>query len=229
VAAPDSVADYYDARAPVYDESAGYLDPLAERLRAPIKLRSQKILKGKRVLEIACGTGYWTNVISESAESILATDINRSMIEIARTRLEGKQNVDFLVTDAYTLDGVHGSFDAAFGYWWWSHMPRALVRGFLENLHGRLEPGATVFFVDQLPDADPAAIRRVNENGDTLEWRVLPDVGREFWVIKNFPTEGEIRSLLTGRAESVRFTELDGERSWNLVYTLSRLEGRDDA
>ena len=112
----DPVAEYYDARAPVYDETAGYLDPLAERLRATIKPKLRKILEGRRVLEIACGTGYWTQVISGSAESILATDINHSMIEMARRRLRGNHNVDFLVTDAYTLGGVRGSFDAAFAY-----------------------------------------------------------------------------------------------------------------
>ena len=213
----DPVAEYYDARAPVYDETAGYLDPLAERLRATIKPKLRKILEGRRVLEIACGTGYWTQVISGSAESILATDINHSMIEMARRRLRGNHNVDFLVTDAFTLGGVRGSFDAAFAYWWWSHMPMARARGFLERLHSMLEPGATVLFVDQLPNADPGAIRRLSTEGDTLEWRVLPD-GREFWVVKNFPDEEDIRRLLDGLAERIVYVRSAREMSWNLIY-----------
>jgi hypothetical protein len=35
-----------------------------------------------------------------------------------------------------------GRFDAAFGAFWFSHLPRTNIRRFLDNLHARLEPGA---------------------------------------------------------------------------------------
>lgn len=216
----DKVKDYYAARAPVYDETAGYEDHAAEQLRGPIKTRYQEWLRGHRVLELACGTGYWTEVICKTAESVLATDVNPSMISIARKRLAWARNVRFQVADAYSLGGVEGGFSAAFAIWWWSHVPKGLLSRFLDALHSKLQVGAFVFFVDQLPDAYVAKNRRQNEAGDLVEERTLPD-GSKFQVVKNFPTEQEILNLLVDRATGILYHEYPEEHSWNLSYTVT--------
>ena len=120
-----NVREYYAARTPEYDKTAGYLDPESEKARAPIKARFQRLFAEHDVLEIACGTGYWTKVIAATARSVLATDVNPAILELARKRLAGAQNVQFRVADAYTLAGVPDGFTAAFAIWWWSHVPKA--------------------------------------------------------------------------------------------------------
>ena len=212
----DDVTRYYTVRASVYDETAGYTDPEAERLRVPIKARYQEMFRGHSVLEIACGTGYWTQVIGEVAESMLAIDINSSLIAIAQDRCKHLSNVTFKITNAYTLDGVPTGFTAALGVWWWSHVPKTHLLQFLKALHSRLRPGACVLFVDQLPY--DGYKRRCHPEGDTLEERVLPD-GRSFEIVKNFPSEGEILSALTGIADNVEYIERPDEKSWNVIYS----------
>jgi SAM-dependent methyltransferase len=211
----DDTSRYYAERAPVYDESAGYNDPAAEQLRAPIKARYRDMFKDHTVLEIACGTGYWTPTIAEAAKLVFAVDINPVLIARAKDRCSHLRNVTFQVADAYTLTDVPTGFSAALGIWWWSHIPRERLAAFLAVLHSRLDAGAFVLFVDQLPYG--GHIRRKDANGNTLEQRSLPD-GRVFEIVKNFPTEQDIRNALAGVADEVRYIERPDEKSWSVTY-----------
>jgi ubiquinone/menaquinone biosynthesis C-methylase UbiE len=206
---------YYNERASVYDLTAGYTDPAGEKLREPIKARYREIFKGRKVLEIAGGTGYWTTVIGESAESVLAIDINRSLLEQAQNRCQNQPNVRFQLADAFTLKGVPAGFNAAFGHWWWSHIPKKNISTFLTALHRKLVPGALVLFNDHLPDK--WIVGEPDKDGNTLEKRVLPN-GRSFMVVKNFPDEKEITNTLSGLADDIQYTRLPEEDSWEVVY-----------
>jgi len=211
----DDVIRYYAERAPVYDETAGFTDLEAEKLRATLKKRYQSIFHGRNVLEIACGSGYWTKVIGKVAKSVLATDINPSLISTAKDRCKHLPNIRFQIVDAYTLNGVTGNFDAAFGNGWWSHIPKANLQDFLSALHGKLNPGALVMFVDQLPY--DGFFRKQDNEGNILEQRILPD-SRSFMIVKNFPTEQEIKDSLVNIADDIRYTERPEEKSWQIMY-----------
>ena len=146
----EETARYYAARAPEYDLSAGYLTLDAETLRVAKKKRYQQLFRGRDVLEIACGTGYWTAVLAETAKSVVGIDVNPEMISRAQSRCEHLPHVKFRLADAYSLGPEAGAFTAAFAVWWWSHIPRSRLREFLLSLHRRLIPGALVLFSDQL-------------------------------------------------------------------------------
>jgi protein-L-isoaspartate O-methyltransferase len=177
--------------------------------------RFRETLKGHDILEIACGTGYWTEVISATARSVLATDIDPVMISIAHKRLSSVANVRCQVADAYLLVGVSGPFTAAFSHWWWSHVPKSRIRRFLTVLQAKLMPGAFVLFADQL--AYEWRNRRQDEEGNLLEERTLRN-GRKFEIVKNFPTEKEIIHELTGIAERVTYREYPEGRYWTVSY-----------
>jgi len=215
----DDATQYYAARAPVYDETAGYTNPEAEELRVSIKARYREMFSGHDVLEIACGTGYWTAVIGEVAKSVHAIDINPSLISIAKDRCKHLPYVKFQVADAYTLDGVPTGVSAALGIWWWSHVPKGQMRPFLSMVHSKLMPGALLLFVDQLPYG--GHVRRQDAEGNTLEHRSLPD-GRSFEIVKNFPTEQDVRAVLSDIAENIRYIERPEEKSWNVIYRAKR-------
>jgi len=216
-----SVAEYYDARAAVYDMSAGFLDPVSEMARCELKREFQTLFKDKDVLEIGCGTGYWTKVISETAGSVHAIDINPSMIDIAKKKLEGIDNVRFQVADAYTLEGVPGGFSSAFAFWWWSHIPVTLIEDFISVLHSRLIPDALVLFVDQLPSAYEAKDRRKDPFGNHLEVRKVSG-GKDFLVVKNFPSEGELVQVFEPYAREIEYKSHPKHHSWSIKYRMKK-------
>jgi len=211
----DEVTRYYAERAPVYDDTAGYRNPESEALRGPTKYRYRKAFAGHDVLEIACGTGYWTAVLGEVARSVLAVDINPSVLSRAEVRCKHLANVKFQIADAYTLEGVPNGFTAAFARWWWSHIPLERLEGFLTALHGKLALGACVLFADQLRYVGPS--RRHDEAGNCIEQRFLAD-GRSFEIVKNFPTEKDIRNALSDIADNVRYVEYPEEGNWNVSF-----------
>jgi len=189
---------YYAARAPEYDQV--YRKPERQTdLRAIEAWLPPRFTKA-RVLEIACGTGYWTQFIAPLASHVLALDIASETLCIARQRVPvGK--VDFSVGDAYQLPRHIGKFDAAFAGFWFSHIPKARRREFLRGLGGRLEPGAKVVLLDNrfvVGSSSPIAEQDADSN--TYQNRTLAD-GSQHRVLKNFPSELELQSMLDGIGE----------------------------
>ena len=66
---------YYDRRAPWHDKYMGYLGngPM-EELLSPIIRSIEPYITDRTVLEIACGTGNWTQVLAKRARTVLALD-----------------------------------------------------------------------------------------------------------------------------------------------------------
>jgi SAM-dependent methyltransferase len=204
---------YYAARAREYDASVGYGKAPVEAALMPLKLRLAAALDGLDVLEIACGTGYWTQVAAKVARSMLAVDFDAVSLTLAQNRLAAQDHVSFHRADAYRLDGVPSRFNGASGMFWWSHMPHTRIAQFIDALHGKLEPGAHVVFADQLPYAHSGP--RHIDDGDLVEERALFD-GTRFEVVKNFPTAQQMSNMLAGRASGFEY-ETDPQGRWWLA------------
>ena len=209
----DKVRAHYVARAAEYDVSAGYHDAEAERLRAPLKKFVTETFRARDVLEVACGTGYWTEVVAQVAASVLATDASAEMIAAARCRLARLKNVECRLAAAYRLVRVGPGFTGGFAHWWLSHIPKSLLGRFLEIFHSRLADGAAVLFIDQLPYQ--SAHRRIDGDGNTIETRRLSD-DRTFEIVKNFPSRDELTAILSPRADGFEYREATG--SWIVSY-----------
>ena len=102
-AATKEMVEYYDCRAAEYDHSMGYGDPAAGIFYEPIIQFLRQKFCGRDVLEIACGPGYWTQQIADVATSVLATDVNQSVLEQAGKKVFSKRNVEFRQADVYKL------------------------------------------------------------------------------------------------------------------------------
>lgn len=199
-----AMQSYYAARAAEYDRI--YLKPERQTDLRAIERWLPPRFAGARVLEIACGTGYWTQFIAPAAAQVVAIDAAPETMAIAQSRVpQGK--VAFLAGDAYALPENAGRFDAAFAGFWFSHIPKARRREFLLGLAARLEPGARVVFLDnRYVEGSSTPVGARDAEGNTFQTRKLDD-GSTHEVLKNFPAEAELRELVAGLGERAQFTE----------------------
>jgi len=204
VPAVDSMRDYYARRASSY-ERVYHKAERQDDLRA-MEAWLPPIFKGRNVLEIACGTGWWTLHGARDCARWLATDANPEMIEIARAKPQPKGKVRFALTDAYTLAELGPArFDAAFAGFWWSHVPLKSLRAWLDVLHARLDPGSPVVMLDnRFVQGSSTPLTRRDAQGNTYQTRSLDD-GTSHEVLKNFPEQNDVRHALGERARNFRW------------------------
>lgn len=67
-----------------------------------------------KVLELGCGTGFFTSALAENAESVTATDLSDVLLAIARRRLRRIEHVSFHQVDSEQISFPDGSFDTVF-------------------------------------------------------------------------------------------------------------------
>jgi SAM-dependent methyltransferase len=216
-ATADSMRDYYARRAATYERV--YFKPERQADLRTMEAWLGAPFAGREVLEIACGTGWWTPHGAREAASWLATDLNPETMELARTK-PLPASVRFAEVDAYTLDGLGVQrFSGAFAGCWWSHVPRAQLAPWLELLHARLDGGARVVLLDNsFVPASSTPLSRRDADGNTYQQRTLDD-GSVHEVLKNFPTRDEAIARLGPRARECEW--IAHEHYWVLSYLLS--------
>jgi len=201
------VIGYYDKRAQQLDDA--YRGEPPQWVREMVA-DMQAALRGRRVLEVACGSGHWTCFAARSAAHVTGVDAAPRMLELARAKDCG---AIFTEADAYRLDGVPGEFDAGLAMQWFSHIPRARIGEFLTGWHRRIGPGAPVFLADNQVMPYTSTYTKPG-TADTFEDRELD--GERFEVLKNYFTAAELRSLLDPYADDVTLHE--GVHWWWLTY-----------
>lgn len=207
---------YYSKRAGEYEQV--YEKPERQRELEWLRRRVPEVFRGRTVLEVACGTGYWTQFIAPAARRVYAGDINESVLEIAREKPIPPGKATFFKADAVTLDNVPPGCNAAFAGFWWSHVKKSDLATFLANLAARLEPGSLVGILDNSwAHGSSTPVSRTDAEGNTYQMRKLAN-GQQFEVLKNFPTPDELAAALRPFAREAHLEALNFY--WLLVFTL---------
>jgi len=209
--------EYYDRRAPEYERI--YQRPERQRDLHELGTLLGALVAGRDVLEVACGTGYWTERLVPRARSWLATDAAAEALALARGKAYPAGRVAFAIADAYALAAVPGRFDAALAGFWWSHVPRQRLPGFLAQMGRRLEPGSrVVLFDNRYVPGSSLPIGRRDAAGNTYQRRRLDD-GSEREVLKNFPTAAELHAAAAAAGAGER-SVVELRYFWCLAYVV---------
>lgn len=204
---------YYKQRALEYEKI--YSKPERQEDLKRLGQLLQKTFANKKVLEIACGTGYWTEQIAHTADSIVATDINTEVLEVAKQKQYSKNNVSFQSEDLYNRKTEH-KFEALFAGFIWSHVKLEDLPKFIAVLNASVLPGSTIVIVDNtFVKGSNLPITETDEQGNTYQSRELSD-GSKHRVLKNFPTRDFLRSTFAGHSSEFNLTDLT--YYWLLTY-----------
>jgi len=166
--------EYYDTRAPEYDdwylgvgrfasrERPGWHDAVGELERAV------HALEPARTLDVACGTGFLTRHLRGEVTGL---DQSERMIEIAHERAPA---ATFIQADAIPLPFGDGAFDRVFTGHFYGHLEGSDREQFLAEAH---RVARELIVVD-------SAVRPDHEREETQE-RILND-GSAFEVYKRY-------------------------------------------
>jgi demethylmenaquinone methyltransferase/2-methoxy-6-polyprenyl-1,4-benzoquinol methylase len=182
---------YYQARASEYDEwflrQGRYNHGAAQNAQwfAEVEEVRQRLVQCNPtgdVLELACGTGWWTGQLAQFATHLTAVDAAAEVLAINRARY-GHHPIDYVQADLFMWQPAR-RYDVVFFSFWLSHVPPERWPAFWAMVAAALQPGGRVFFIDSLRSESSTATDHVWSTQQTITQRRRLNDGREFEIVK---------------------------------------------
>lgn len=186
---------YYRARAGEYDEwflrqgrydrgpidNAAWFADVAELRQALAGFQPTG-----HVLELACGTGLWTEQLAQYATQITAVDAAEEVLALNKTRLaHSKTPIHYLQQDLFQWQPTD-QYDVLFFSFWLSHVPPERFDHFWQMVGKALKDDGRVFFIDSLHVATSTANdHKLAAAESAVQERLLND-GRRYQIVKIF-------------------------------------------
>lgn len=109
-----------------------------------VKMLSKHLGPGMSVLELGCGTGYFTRELARSGAEIVAIDVSPELLEIASANCSAP-NVRYEIQNAYELSYPDAVFDSVVGSSVLHHLG---IEAALREIYRALKPGGTICFTE---------------------------------------------------------------------------------
>ena len=200
---------YYRARAWEYEADAldALKGPGGEELYRAVEACRQR----GDVLELACGTGMWTETLLREAESVTALDASPEMIQIASARVRGDARVRFIRADLFRWRPDR-RYDLVFFGFWLSHVPPQRFESFWGLVAQCLAPNGRVLFVDDAYRTSDELIE--GEESVTIQRR-LQD-GATFRIVKAPYAAADLERRLTELGWAITVRPTSGPFFWGI-------------
>jgi ubiquinone/menaquinone biosynthesis C-methylase UbiE len=114
------------------------------RWRRRVEMLSSVIEEGDKVLELGCGTGYFTKELVRTKASVTAIDISQELIREAQKTVQA-DNVSFEIQNACRMEFNDNLFDKVIGSSVLHHLD---IRKALSEIHRVLRPGGRIAFTE---------------------------------------------------------------------------------
>jgi SAM-dependent methyltransferase len=114
------------------------------RWKRRVEMLSSSLKEGDKVLELGCGTGYFTKELTQLNIHITAIDISPELIQEAKKEIN-TENVSFQIQNAYQMDFDNNQFDAVIGSSVLHHLE---VEKAVSEIFRVLKPGGLIAFTE---------------------------------------------------------------------------------
>jgi ubiquinone/menaquinone biosynthesis C-methylase UbiE len=84
------------------------------RWKRRVKMLCDNLSKNLTVLELGCGTGYFTKELIKTNAKIIALDISPELLEYAKSNVQS-DNIEFMLENAYLMPFKDSTFDVILG------------------------------------------------------------------------------------------------------------------
>ena len=194
--------DYYKNRAQEYDEwfyrEGRYFLGEKHKIQwfSEVKIIESALIDSKphgNILELACGTGIWTEKLLPHADKITAVDASEETINVCKSKLP-ETKIEFLNCDIFNWKPKI-KYDYIFFGHWLSHVPKNQFNSFWSTVKSALNPNGQVFFVDSLFSQNSTGIGNKPIDKSGFVERKLNN-GKWYRIVKEFYEPDELFKVL---------------------------------
>jgi SAM-dependent methyltransferase len=114
------------------------------RWKRRVQMLSDHLRPGMRILEIGCGTGYFTRELTRRGADIVAIDVSPDLLEIAKAN-SSAPNVRYEIQNACALTYSDATFDSVVGSSILHHLE---IEDALREIYRVLKPAGTIYFTE---------------------------------------------------------------------------------
>ncbi len=194
------INEYYNERAKEYEElytlggsPASISDPEAYKTEAKIISNLlNKFIKGK-IVDIACGTGYWLPYYASNCSEITLIDQSQKMLDECVKKIEslgiGKK-CKIILDDFFDYEFIEKEFDIALTGFFLSHCDDKQEKIFFDRLKKMLKTDGEMWVLDSAWSKERSKVR--DKSGS--QKRELSN-GRKFEIYKRYLDKTDVQSL----------------------------------
>jgi len=115
-----------------------------KRWQRRVQMLTAHLKPTDKVLEIGCGTGYFTKEIVKTGAFVTAIDISPELLNIAKEEIK-ETNVSFVLENAYQMTFEANSFDSIVGSSVLHHLE---IEKAISEMFRVLKPGGSMYFTE---------------------------------------------------------------------------------
>lgn len=149
------------------------------------------------ILELASGTGLWTQHLANFATILTAVDASPEVIALNKQRLNSpssKYPIKYIIADLFNWTPSQ-KYDFIFFGFWLSHVPPDRFTDFWQTVKNALKPDGRVFFVDSLFNPESTANNHAKLDSQGYSERKLND-GNTYRIVKIFHESLQLKESL---------------------------------